>query len=134
MRKAPATPRFLMAALAVLTTLGGGTALAATTVVTADRMLDVLAGKMVDKPAVVVVDGRITAILTQGSSAIPRDATRIDLAGETLLPGLIDMHVHLASDARIDGNHYLDYTDSFWVAVGMANAKAMLEAGFTTVR
>jgi imidazolonepropionase-like amidohydrolase len=114
--------------------LAAGTALAATSVVTADRLLDVIAGRMVDKPAVVVVDGRITAILTQGSSAIPAAATRIDLPGATILPGLIDMHVHLTSDARIDGNRYLDYTDSFWVAVGVANAKAMLDAGFTTVR
>ena len=112
----------------------GTVATAATTVVTADRMLDVLAGKMVDKPAIVVVDGRIKAVLAQGAAAIPPDATRIDLPGQTLLPGLIDMHVHLAADARIDGYHSLDYTDSFWVAVGVANAKAMLEAGFTTVR
>ena len=131
MRKATATTRFLLAALAATS---AGAAMAATTVVTADRMLDVLAGKMVDRPAVVVVDGRIQAVLTQGDAAIPRDATRIDLPGETLLPGLIDMHVHLAADARIDGNRVLDYTDSFWVAVGVANAKAMLEAGFTTVR
>ena len=131
MRKAKATTRFLTGLLALF---AGGAAFAATTVVTADRMLDVLTGRMVDKPAIVVVDGRIQSVLTQGSSAIPADATRIDLAGDTLLPGLIDMHVHLASDARIDGNHYLDYTDSFWVAVGVANAKAMLEAGFTTVR
>jgi imidazolonepropionase-like amidohydrolase len=131
MRKATATTRILIGALAAL---WGGTALAATSVITADRMLDVLAGKMVDKPAVVVVDGRIKAVLAQDAGAIPHDATRIDLPGQTLLPGLIDMHVHLTSDATIDGNRYLDYTDTFWVAVGVANAKAMLEAGFTTVR
>ena len=131
MRKTRATITFLLAALGALS---GTAATAATTVVTADRMLDVLAGKYVDKPAIVVVDGRITAVLTQGAAAIPQDATRIDLPGQTLLPGLIDMHVHLAADARIDGYHALDYTDSFWVAVGVANAKTMLEAGFTTVR
>ena len=131
MRKTRATITFLLAALGVLI---GTAATAATTVVTADRMLDVLAGKYVDKPAIVVVDGRITAVLAQGAAAIPQDATRIDLPGQTLLPGLIDMHVHLAADARIDGYHALDYTDSFWVAVGVANAKTMLEAGFTTVR
>ena len=131
MRKTRATITFLLAALAALS---GTAATAATTVVTADRMLDVLAGKYVDKPAIVVVDGRITAVLAQGAAAIPQDATRIDLPGQTLLPGLIDMHVHLAADARIDGYHALDYTDSFWVAVGVANAKTMLEAGFTTVR
>ena len=131
MRRTRAKITFLLAALAAL---AGTAATAATTVVTADRMLDVLAGKYVDKPAIVVVDGRIKAVLTQGSAALPQDATRIDLPGQTLLPGLIDMHVHLAADARIDGYHALDYTDSFWVAVGVANAKAMLEAGFTTVR
>ena len=118
-----------------LAAAGAAGALAATTtIVTADRMLDVLAGRMVERPAIVVVDGRITAVLTQGAAGLPKDAAHVDLPGQTLLPGLIDMHVHLASDARIDGNHYLDYTDSFWVAVGVANAKAMLEAGFTTVR
>ena len=133
MRKATATAttRFLLAALAALS---GSAAMAATAVVTADRMLDVLGGKTVERPAIVVVDGRIKAVLTQGDAALPKDATHIDLRGQTLLPGLIDMHVHLASDARIDGNHYLDFTDSFWVAIGVANAKAMLEAGFTTVR
>jgi imidazolonepropionase-like amidohydrolase len=44
------------------------------------------------------------------------------------------MHVHLSSDATIAGDHALDFTDAFWTAVGVANAKAMLQAGFTTVR
>jgi len=131
MREKTAPKRFLLAALLALT---GAQLHAATTVVTADRMLDVLAGRMVDRPAIVVVDGRIQAVLAQGDAAIPQDATRMDLPGRTLLPGLIDMHVHLSSDATIDGNRALDYTDAFWVAVGVANAKAMLQAGFTTVR
>jgi len=126
-----ATKIILAGALAAC---AGAGAQAATTVVTADRLLDVLSGKMVERPAVVVVDGRIRAVLSQGAAAIPEDAAHVDLPGQTLLPGLIDMHVHLAADARIDGNHTLDYTDSFWVAVGVANARAMLEAGFTTVR
>jgi len=123
----------ILVAMAAAASAAGALA-AGTTVVTADRMLDVLAGRMVERPAIVVVDGRIRQILAQGAPGIPVDARHIDLAGQTLLPGLIDMHVHLAADARIDGNRYLDYTDSFWVAVGVANARAMLEAGFTTVR
>ena len=58
----------------------------------------------------------------------------IDLPGETLLPGLIDMHVHLTSLAEIGGYQGLKYTDNFWTAVGVANAKTTLDAGFTTVR
>ncbi|MFL6676859.1 MAG: amidohydrolase family protein [Burkholderiaceae bacterium] len=124
----------ILVAMAAAASAAGAPAAGTTVVVTADRMLDVLAGRMVERPAIVVVDGRIRQVLVQGAAGIPKDAKRIDLAGQTLLPGLIDMHVHLAADARIDGNHYLDYTDSFWVAVGVANAKAMLDAGFTTVR
>ncbi|MDM4766648.1 amidohydrolase family protein [Pelomonas sp. SE-A7] len=118
----------------VLTTAMASMAWAETTVVTADRMLDVLSGRWVERPAIVVVDGRIQAVLKQGETGLPRDAKRIDLPGQSLLPGLIDMHVHLAADARINGSRYLEYTDAFWVAVGVANARSMLEAGFTTVR
>jgi imidazolonepropionase-like amidohydrolase len=52
----------------------------------------------------------------------------------TLLPGLIDMHVHLTSDPRFGGYRWLEFTDNFWTVVGVANAKRTLEAGFTTVR
>jgi imidazolonepropionase-like amidohydrolase len=44
------------------------------------------------------------------------------------------MHVHLTSDPRISGYRRLEYTDSFWMTVGVANARKTLEAGFTTVR
>ena len=44
------------------------------------------------------------------------------------------MHVHLTSLAEIGGYEALKYTDAFWTAVGTANAKKTLEAGFTTVR
>ncbi|MFM9829640.1 MAG: amidohydrolase family protein [Sphingomonas sp.] len=109
-------------------------AAAETVAVTADHMVDVAAGRTIDRPVVLITDGRISAVGVQGSLAIPADARRIALAGQTILPGLIDMHVHLDADARISGFKALEYTDSFWQAVGVANAKAMLEAGFTTVR
>ena len=65
---------------------------------------------------------------------LPAGVKHIDLPGETLLPGLIDMHVHLTSLAEIGGYQGLKYTDSFWAAVGVANARKTLDAGFTTVR
>src|SRR5207237_9458007 len=65
---------------------------------------------------------------------IPAGARRIDLPGRTLLPGLIDMHVHLTSLAEVGGYRGFEYTDSFWSAVGVANAAKTLRAGFTTVR
>jgi imidazolonepropionase-like amidohydrolase len=105
-------------------------------VVTADRMVDVLGGKVVEEPVVVITDGRIASVVGRGGARpfIPAGAKRIDLPGRTLLPGLIDMHVHLDSNPRYGGYTGLQFTDMFWVAQGVQNARDMLEAGFTTVR
>jgi imidazolonepropionase-like amidohydrolase len=104
-----------------------------TVVVTADRMIDVLAGRVVDHPQITIVDGRITAVASQGAP-VPANARRADLAGMTLLPGLIDMHTHITSDPRYNGYRELEFTDNFWTVVGVASAKKTLEAGFTTIR
>jgi imidazolonepropionase-like amidohydrolase len=104
-----------------------------TVVVTADRMIDVLAGRVVDHPQITIVDGRIAAVGTQNSSA-PAGARRVDLPGMTLLPGLIDMHTHITADPRYGGYRGLEFTDNFWTVVGVANAKKTVEAGFTTIR
>ncbi|MEI8297219.1 MAG: amidohydrolase family protein [Pseudomonadota bacterium] len=104
-----------------------------TVVVTAARMIDVLASRVIDKPQLTITDGRIVAITAQGAP-IPAGARRVELPGQTLLPGLIDMHVHLTIDPALGGYRGLEYTDNFWTVVGVANAKKTLEAGFTTVR
>src|SRR5712672_2388122 len=104
-----------------------------TVVVTADRMVDVLAGRTIERPQITITDGRISAVLGHEAPITP-GARRIDLPGMTLLPGLIDMHVHLTSDPHFSGYRRLPFTDNFWTVVGVANARRTLEAGFTTVR
>ena len=102
-------------------------------VVRAARLLDVASGKYLDNPQVVVTDGRITAVGKAGDT-VPAGAEVVDLPGATLLPGLIDMHVHLDAIAEIGGYNGLQYSDAFWSVVQTRNAKVTLEAGFTTVR
>lgn len=102
-------------------------------VVSAERLLDVASGRYLPRPQLVITDGRITAVGKQGDP-LPTGARRVDLPGLTLLPGLIDMHVHLTGDPRYSGYRGLEFTDNFWTVVGVANAKKTLEAGFTTVR
>lgn len=106
---------------------------AATVAVSADRLLDVATGKYVERPLLVIVDGRISAVEHQGDK-VPAGAARVDLPGVTLLPGLIDMHVHLTSSPLYGGYNYLRYTDSFWPVIATRHARDTLEAGFTTVR
>ncbi|HEY0340184.1 MAG TPA: amidohydrolase family protein, partial [Steroidobacteraceae bacterium] len=119
--------------LSLLCFAAAGSAQADTVVVTADRMLDVVSGHMVDHPQITITDGRITAVGSKGTTA-PADARHVDLPGITLLPGLIDMHVHLTADPTFSGYRGLEFTDNFWTVVGVANAKRTVEAGFTTVR
>ncbi|MGH2928933.1 MAG: metal-dependent hydrolase family protein, partial [Solirubrobacteraceae bacterium] len=66
---------------------------------------------------------------------VPRDARVVDAAGLTLLPGLIDTHVHLRS--RGNGRDYgeqLNTSASLYVLNAVPAARATLEAGFTSVR
>jgi imidazolonepropionase-like amidohydrolase len=128
--------RKCLVAAFLLATAAAAPASAESVVVTADRMVDVLTGRMVEEPVVVITDGRIASVVGRGGArpVIPAGARRIDLPGKTLLPGLIDMHVHLTSLAEIGGYRGFQYTDSFWSAVGTANALKTLRAGFTTVR
>ncbi len=123
----------LMASAAVGLAMAGAAGAAEVKAVSAARLLDVASGKYVDNPLVIVTDGRITSIGRKGD-AVPAGAKVVDLPGATLLPGLIDMHVHLDSLAEIGGYNSLEYSDRFWSVVQTANAKKTLEAGFTTVR
>jgi imidazolonepropionase-like amidohydrolase len=109
-------------------------ALADTVVVTAARMVDVERGRYVDNPVIVITDGRITGVGTAVPVDLPTDARRLDLPGLTLLPGLIDMHVHLAGTPYVSGWNALDYADDFGAILQAPNARATLMAGFTTVR
>ncbi len=102
--------------------------------VSAARLLDVRTGRYLERPLVLIADGRITAVGTQGQLALPQGTRTIDLPGLTLLPGLIDMHVHLDSDPRYGGYSYLQFTDSFWPVIAVRNASVTLNASFTTVR
>ncbi|MED5325672.1 MAG: amidohydrolase family protein [Pseudomonadota bacterium] len=107
---------------------------AETTVITADRMIDVANGRVVKQAAVIVTDNIITASGRLKDLTVPNEATRIDLGNATLMPGLMDMHVHLTSDATRHGYKRLEVSLPRAAITGVKHAKTTLDAGFTTVR
>lgn len=123
-----------IAAIAIAASLTAGAADAKTIAVSAERLLDVATGRYVERPVVVITDGRIVSVSPLAATSLPADVELIDLPDKTLLPGLIDMHVHLTSSPLYGGYSGLRFTDAFWTAIGVANARATLDAGFTTVR
>lgn len=107
---------------------------AADVVITADRLLDVKSGRMIQNPEILVRDGKVVSLKPDAKTPAAPDATRIALPGMTLLPGLIDMHVHLDADPTYGGYKGLEYNDRFWSALAVTHAGKTLDAGFTTIR
>lgn len=100
-------------------------------VVRAARMLDVAKGQIVS-PAVVTIQGDHIRSLGQSPDS---GARVIDLGDVTLLPGLIDTHVHLTYDLEGDWvTRPVRETAADEAIRGTANARTTLLAGFTTVR
>ncbi|MFN4292225.1 MAG: amidohydrolase family protein [Permianibacter sp.] len=123
------------ALLAATIAVSIGAAQAETLLLRADRMLDVRTGAIVKEAGILIRDGRIVAVGDNSSTPTGgEDARVLDLGDMTLLPGLIDMHVHLDSDPSYGGYTGLQFGDRFWSVLTVPHAERTLKAGFTTVR
>lgn len=103
-----------------------------TKVIKAKSYLDVRAGKLIEPAVLIIEKGLIKEI---NPKTIPDGAEVIDLGSKTILPGLMDMHVHL--EMNLDpGYSFQPVTENASKRVLRAarNAKLTLMAGFTTVR
>jgi imidazolonepropionase-like amidohydrolase len=105
-----------------------------TVVVEAGRLVDVVAGEVVTDRRIVVDGDRVTAVLGPDDQA-PAGAEALDLRDCTVLPGLIDLHTHLVGPVEAgDAPGILDRSPAEEALDGVANARATLRAGVTTVR
>lgn len=84
---------------------------------------------------VLVIDGRISAIETHGLLAHDEQEMELyDLNGMTLLPGLIDCHVHIMMDGGPEGKIKPEESLGLCLLRAAYAARRTLEAGITTVR
>ena len=113
---------------------------------TPDRVIAIKAGKLVDPEKgttetnqIILVRGkRIEAVGPRVE--IPADAKIIDLSKSTVFPGMFDAHTHLCMTLQKDRDGHSYYVTTlmdptpYRAIEGVANARDMLAAGFTTVR
>ncbi|WP_327668815.1 MULTISPECIES: amidohydrolase family protein [unclassified Streptomyces] len=80
-----------------------------------------------------VADGRIAATGTGRAPSPTDDVRHIDAAGATVMPGLVDAHVHLLL-STLDRQESASWTPGYATVRALAEAGRMLQRGFTTVR
>ena len=135
--------RFVTAACALALAAATGQASAQTATVAPATATYIHAGALLERPGapprgpstIVVRAGKIAEV-RNGFAPPEAGARLLDLRDQFVLPGLIDMHVHIFNDddklqARLQGNNR-DHEDNF--VIGVDNARRTLEAGFTTIR
>ena len=97
------------------------------------RLLDVQAGQALTGQCISITADKITAVAPCG--ATPAGSERLDWSAYTVLPGLFDLHTHLADASQsADLALPLKTSPAATALIGAHHARLTLEAGFTTVR
>ena len=94
--------RFALCGLLVVSSLGAQS----TTVILGAKLIDGSGGPAIDDSVVIIENGRIRAAGRRAMVPVPKDSVKVNGAGKTLLPGLIDAHCHFAA-APEDVKKYL---------------------------
>lgn len=97
------------------------------------KVIDGLGGDPIEKGTVVIEGDRITAVGKDAAIRVPRGARIADAAGRTVLPGIIDCHVHSTYRAR-DIRKHLTNTPTYNVLRSTQILEETLACGVTTVR
>jgi imidazolonepropionase-like amidohydrolase len=101
----------------------------------ARRLFDGTGNAVVQDALVVIENRRITAVGPASQGSVPADVPVLEVGDRTILPGLIDAHVHmLFTGGALSGQESRTATDSQALLTGVRNAQLGLQSGLTTVR
>lgn len=126
-------PAILLPAIAAAAIALAAPAAAQDTVIHAGSVIADAGGQPSGPATITVRDGRIVSIV-DGFQPVPEGGTMVHLPDHTVLPGLIDLHVHLTGDPGGDFWREATEPDEWSVILGVKNARTTVAAGFTTVR
>lgn len=114
----------------------GVAARAQVTAIKAGKLVDPETGTTSVNQIILVEGGRIKSV--GAGLPIPAGAMVIDLSNSTVLPGLFDAHTHMCQTSSPDNRDLfttdIRQTSTYRAILGVVNARAMLESGFTTIR
>lgn len=119
---------------ALLLALGAASSLAQTLAIHAGRLVDVENGIVLQDQVILVEGERIREVGAAAKVQLPPGAREIDLRDWTVLPGLIDAHVHLLQSPSDHGMAVFARSEAGDAIQGVLNARTLLESGFTGAR
>ncbi len=93
--------------------------------VRAGHLFDAKAGQMLTDQVVLIKGDRITDVGPAARITIPPGARVVDLSSATVLPGMIDAHVHLTRPSEL--------SQPYQTLEGLQSAQTAMNAGFTTL-
>lgn len=109
------------------------TSLFSNTYIYTSSYIDVLNLKIINN-STIVIDGSAISAINKGFTKVPDDSVLIDLRGYTLMPGLMDMHVHFGQEYLSKSERPGKVERETAAIMATQHAYKTLKAGFTTVR
>lgn len=92
------------------------------------------AGTVIDDAAMVIEGGTITAVGPRTDVVTPEDATIVDAADYTVMPGLIDCHTHLGGASSPDYSTWVIEDDTRQAVLSTVQMRSLMDWGVTTIR
>jgi len=121
--------------LATLLLAVSSNSFAQTHIIHAGRLIDTVTGQVLEHQTILVKDGLIVSVAPTQPNDATKASTVTDLSLYTVMPGFIDAHTHLTIDEKTqDPLSELQHTAAQRAYSAIPNARAVLMAGFTTVR
>ena len=103
------------------------------TIIYTSSYIDVLSGKVINNSSITIDDNKIISI-DKGYIKVSKNDKLIDLRGLTVMPGLMDMHVHFGGEYQSKAERPVKVERETEAILATAYAYTTLKAGFTTVR